>query len=91
MLRNPPAHRKLTDNLYYQGERISESRCGNCHDNAVSESFFQLQKRERVQRQNYHRFNANSVIGALSDLFILCGVPGFIRSDNVRYREDLVA
>ena len=28
------------------------------------------------------RLNSNSVIDALSDLFILCGVPGHIRSDN---------
>ena len=28
------------------------------------------------------KLNANSVIDALSDLFILRGVPGFIRSDN---------
>ena len=28
-------------------------RRGNCHDNAVAESFFQLLKRERVKRQTY--------------------------------------
>lgn len=26
---------------------------GNCHDNAVAESFFQLLKRERVKRKIY--------------------------------------
>ena len=31
----------------------SMSRCGNCHDNAVAESFFQLLKRERVRRRTY--------------------------------------
>ncbi len=31
----------------------SMSRRGNCHDNAVAESFFQLLKRERVKRQTY--------------------------------------
>lgn len=31
----------------------SMSRRGNCHDNAVAESFFQLLKRERVRRQTY--------------------------------------
>lgn len=31
----------------------SMSRRGNCHDNAVAESFFQLLKRERIKRQNY--------------------------------------
>lgn len=29
----------------------SMSRRGNCHDNAVAESFFQLLKRERIRRQ----------------------------------------
>ncbi len=27
------------------------SRRGNCHDNAVAESFFQLLKRERIKRR----------------------------------------
>lgn len=31
----------------------SMSRRGNCHDNAVSESFFQLLKRERIKRKIY--------------------------------------
>ena len=31
----------------------SMSRRGNCHDNAVAESFFQLIKRERIRRQVY--------------------------------------
>lgn len=29
------------------------SRRGNCHDNAVAESFFQLLKRERIKRKVY--------------------------------------
>ena len=29
------------------------SRRGNCYDNAVAESFFQLLKRERIKRQIY--------------------------------------
>ena len=32
---------------------ISMSRRGNCHDNAVAESFFQLLKRERIKRRIY--------------------------------------
>ena len=28
-------------------------RRGNCHDNAVAESFFNLLKRERIRRRNY--------------------------------------
>jgi putative transposase len=31
----------------------SMSRRGNCHDNAVAESFFQLIKRERIKRKIY--------------------------------------
>ncbi|MDP7419973.1 MAG: IS3 family transposase, partial [Gammaproteobacteria bacterium] len=31
----------------------SMSRRGNCHDNAVAESFFQLLKRERIKRHVY--------------------------------------
>lgn len=31
----------------------SMSRRGNCHDNAVAESFFQLLKRERVKKKTY--------------------------------------
>ena len=33
--------------------QASMSRRGNCHDNAVAESFFQLLKRERIKRQLY--------------------------------------
>jgi len=29
------------------------SRRGNCHDNAVAESFFQRLKRERIRRRTY--------------------------------------
>ena len=33
--------------------KCSMSRRGNCHDNAVAESFFQLLKRERIKRRIY--------------------------------------
>jgi putative transposase len=33
--------------------QASMSRRGNCHDNAVAESFFQLLKRERIKRPIY--------------------------------------
>ena len=36
----------------------SMSRRGNCHDNAVAESFFQLLKRERIRRKTYPDRNA---------------------------------
>ena len=40
------------------------SRRGNCHDNAVAESFFQLLKRERIKRKIYPTRDA-----ARSDIF----------------------
>ena len=45
----------------------SMSRRGNCHDNAVAESFFQLLKRERIRRKIYatredaHRYVCNYI------------------------------
>ena len=42
----------------------SMSRRGNCHDNAVAESFFQLLKRERIKRKIY-----NSRDDARQDIF----------------------
>ena len=42
----------------------SMSRRGNCHDNAVAESFFQLLKRERIKRRIYPNREA-----ARSDVF----------------------
>jgi putative transposase len=36
----------------------SMSRRGNCHDNAVAESFFHLLKRERIRRRTYITRNA---------------------------------
>ncbi|EMK5832014.1 IS3 family transposase [Citrobacter sedlakii] len=39
--------------LKSHGLEGSMSRRGNCHDNAVAESFFQLLKRERVKKKTY--------------------------------------
>ena len=39
--------------LRYHNLVSSMSRRGNCHDNAVADSFFQLLKRERIHRQIY--------------------------------------
>lgn len=39
--------------LTSHGLEASMSRRGNCHDNAVAESFFQLLKRERIKRKIY--------------------------------------
>jgi putative transposase len=41
------------DFLTLHGITCSMSRRGNCHDNAVAESFFQLLKRERIRRKTY--------------------------------------
>lgn len=50
--------------LRAHGLEGSMSRRGNCHDNAVAESFFQLLKRERVKRKIY-----NSRDDARADIF----------------------
>ncbi|WP_313295051.1 IS3 family transposase [Pseudomonas sp.] len=48
----------------------SMSRRGNCHDNAVAESFFQLLKRERIRRKIYAtRDEARSDIFDYIELF----------------------
>lgn len=39
--------------LREHGLEHSMSRRGNCHDNAVAESFFQLLKREKIRRRTY--------------------------------------
>lgn len=39
--------------LKFHNLEASMSRRGNCHDNAVAESFFQLLKRERIKRKVY--------------------------------------
>lgn len=41
------------DFLKVHGLSVSMSRKGNCYDNAVAESFFQLLKRERIRRKIY--------------------------------------
>jgi len=50
--------------LKEHGLEGSMSRRGNCHDNAVAESFFQLLKRERIRRHIYSTKEA-----ARSDVF----------------------
>lgn len=49
----------------------SMSRRGNCHDNAVAESFFGLLKRERVKRKSYKtREDAHRDIFDYIELFV---------------------
>lgn len=46
------------------------SRRGNCHDNAVAESFFQLLKRERIRRKTYGtRQEAHSDVFSYIEMF----------------------
>lgn len=46
------------------------SRRGNCHDNAVAESFFQLLKRERIKKKiNGTREEARSDISDYIEMF----------------------
>lgn len=43
---------------------------GNCHDNAVAERFFQLQKRERIKRKIYSiRQDARSYVFDYIEMF----------------------
>lgn len=39
--------------IKYHNLKSSMSRRGNCHDNAVTESFFQLLKREHIKKKIY--------------------------------------
>jgi putative transposase len=39
--------------LQAHNSQPSMSRRGNCHDNAIAESFFQLLKRKRIRRKTY--------------------------------------
>lgn len=56
--------------LQANGITCSMSRRGNCHDNAVAESFFQLLKRERVRRKIYlTREDARSDVFDYIELF----------------------
>lgn len=56
--------------LKAHGLEGSMSRRGNCHDNAVAESFFQLLKRERIKRRIYlTRDEARSDIFDYIELF----------------------
>lgn len=50
--------------LESHGFESSMSRRGNCYDNAVTESFFQLLKRERIKKKIYGTRNE-----ARSDIF----------------------
>ncbi len=56
--------------LEVHGLQASMSRRGNCHDNAVAESFFQLLKRERIKRHIYStRDDARSDIVDYIEMF----------------------
>lgn len=56
--------------LKIHGLEGSMSRRGNCHDNAVAESFFQLLKRERVKKRIYStRDDARSDIFDYIEMF----------------------
>jgi len=56
--------------LKSHGIECSMSRRGNCHDNSVAESFFQLLKRERVRRRTYMtREHARSDVFDYIELF----------------------
>jgi putative transposase len=56
--------------LKHHNLESSMSRRGNCHDNAVAESFFQLLKRERIKKKIYlSRDEAKSDIFEYIEMF----------------------
>jgi len=56
--------------LKHQNLEHSMSRRGNCHDNAVAESFFNLLKRERIRRRLYKtRDQARSDVSDYIEMF----------------------
>jgi putative transposase len=56
--------------LRHHNLESSMSRRGNCHDNAVAESFFQLLKRERIKKKIYAtRTEARSDIFEYIEMF----------------------
>ena len=78
--------------------QASMSRRGNCHDNAVAESFFQLLKRERIKRHIYStRNDARADVVDYVEMFYNCKRRhGFnnqlspVEYEN-RFRERLVS
>lgn len=59
--------------LKANGLEGSMSRRGNCHDNAVAESFFQLLKRERIKKKIYStRDDARADIFDYIEMFYNC-------------------
>ncbi len=68
--------------LKSHGLEGSMSRRGNCHDNAVAESFFQLLKRERIKKRIYGtRDEARSDIFDYIKYFITVSV-GMVRASR---------
>ena len=68
--------------LKSHGLESSMSRRGNCHENAVAESFFQVLKRERIKRKIYGtRDEARSDIFDYIEIFITVCV-GMIRASR---------
>lgn len=68
--------------LKSHGLEGSMSRRGNCHDNAVAESYFQLLKRERIKKRIYGtRDEARSDILVISKCFITVSV-GMVRASR---------
>ena len=58
--------------LKHHNLKHSMSRRGNCHDNAVAESFFNLLKRERIRRRTYKtREDARSDVFDYIEMFYI--------------------
>lgn len=64
------------------------SRRGNCHDNAVAESFFQLLKRERIKKKIYGtREEARSDIFDYIEMFYNSNVVTSRAHSGVRVQQ----
>ncbi len=55
------------------------SRRGNCHDNAVAESFFQLLKRERIKKRSTEREKKLAVIFLITSKCFITVSVGMVR------------
>lgn len=68
--------------LKSHGLKGSMSRRGNCHDNAVAESFFQLLKRERIKKGSTEReTKPEAIFLIISKCFITVSV-GMVRASR---------
>jgi putative transposase len=59
------------------------SRRGNCHDNAVAESFFQLLKRERIKKKIYGTRKKHAAIFLITSKCFITVSVDMVRADQM--------